>query len=258
MNRAEERRNAILEMLQREHNELPVSAILAQMDVSDETIRKDLMLLEDRGYIMRKHGKILLAESFSNAPAPMRAEENIRIKEALAEEVVRNLKLDRNILIGMDVGSTVWNVAKLLVDNRDPVIITNSLDIANLYSDKNNTNIYCAGGTLVVHDRGFYGHWTCQNLGDIRTSAVILGTPGLRGLGGLGAISFEDRDVKRLMIANSDFSIAVFDNSKFSRRALVDAAPWSEIDLVVTDDGAPQEELDLISSQTKLIVVSVD
>lgn len=250
----EKRQELILDIILREH-EVTVRSLVSKLRVSGETVRKDLLQLEEKGIILRRHGKVILVEEFGNAPIPQRAEENQAIKERIAAEVMRNIKIDENALIGLDVGSTVWNVAKLLVHDPRPVIITNSLDVSNLYSNENNPNIYCTGGMLTSHDRGFYGHWACKNLQEIHMTACVLGTPGLKGISGLGAISFNDRDVKKIFVENSEYRIAVFDSFKIQHRALVDAVDWNDIDLVITDSRATEMELQEVARHTKLVVI---
>lgn len=252
--RLTERRDQILKLLMK-NGEVSVKRLLEEMQVSDETIRKDLMAMEEQGTIVRKHGRVLLAGNFGNAPSPMRAKENQAIKEKIAWETLKHIPVNENVYIGMDVGSTTWNVAKLLVKYTQPMIITNSLDIANLYSNENNQNIYCAGGALMAHDRGFYGHWTNNNLKEIKMSIAIIGTSGIKDLSGLGAVSFMDRDVKKIFISNSEYRIAVFDSGKFTHGALIDAVPWEDIDLVISDHGATSEQCQIIEEKTKLILV---
>lgn len=248
------RRDWILKQLA-ENGEISVKMLTEKLDVSDETIRKDLVAMEEQGTIVRRHGRILLAGEFGNAPLPVRAQENQTLKEAIAKEAMKYIPINKNIYIGMDVGSTTWNIAKLLVKYHKPTVITNSLDIANLYSGENNQNIYCTGGTLMEHDRGFYGYWTNSNLREIKMSVSVVGTSGVKDLKGLGAVSFMDREVKQIFVKNSEYRIAVFDSGKFAHGALIDAVPWSELDLVISDRHAPAEYCRMIEEKTKLILV---
>jgi DeoR/GlpR family transcriptional regulator of sugar metabolism len=49
--------------------------------------------------------------------------------------------------------------------------------------------------------------------------------------------------------------IAMLDSSKFERHALLDAVPWEEVDLLVTDKGIPQEEYKRLKEQMQVVVV---
>ena len=53
------RRDKILEMLEGQ-DEVSVSSLLTELQVSDETLRKDLIDMERQGMVLRKHGKVSL------------------------------------------------------------------------------------------------------------------------------------------------------------------------------------------------------
>ena len=57
------------------------------------------------------------------------------------------------------------------------------------------------------------------------------------------------------MIRNSRKSVVLADSSKFSANAFVQFAQWSEIDYLITDEGAPQDVLEIIENQYKCKVI---
>lgn len=239
-----------------EQDELPVSYLISTLKVSDETIRKDLIEMERQGMIQRMHGRVRLIRKNDNQDEAIwqRASQNQEAKERIAAEVMRHIP-DGDFSVGLDVGNTTWHVAKLLVKKLNITVVTNSLDIAQLYAQEKNSAIQFTGGALRIIDNGFYGYWTRENLKGVNMSVSVLGTSGIMECDGIGAVSFDDRDVKKLYAKNSRLVIAAFDSSKCTRGTMVDGVPWSDIDLVITDDGMPEEDRRRIEQQTKLIVV---
>ena len=245
--RLTDRRNKILELLAWQE-ELPVSQLISVLQVSDETVRKDLIEMERQGLVRRTHGRVSLVRNSEKQDDEIsrRAFLNQEAKERIAAEVVRHVP-EGDFSVGLDVGNTTWHVAKQLVKRQDITVVTNSLDIAQLYAQEKNSGIQCTGGTLRVFDNGFYGYWTRENLKSINMCVSVLGTSGIMELDGIGAVSFDDRDVKKLYVKNSQFVIAAFDSSKCTR--------GSDIDLVVTDEAMPEEDRRRIRQQTELIIV---
>ncbi|MDR1373867.1 MAG: DeoR/GlpR family DNA-binding transcription regulator [Treponema sp.] len=234
---------------------LPVSEIAAGFPVSGETLRKDLILMEREGLVRRYHGSVALV---SQGAAKMSIAERRTIytatKMKLAEEVYRHLPKDRNTVIGLDVGNTVWHLAKLLLDRERRTIVTNSQEIVELYANQSKSEVYCTGGLQRDYDRGFYGPWTVRNINTASMSAVVLSSAGVKNQNGLGGVSFEDAEAKRAYRKNSALVIAMIDSSKFSQCAMVSAVPWEDVDILVTDRGIPDQDRECLKKLVKLAV----
>ena len=247
------RRDKILEMLEGQ-DEVSVSSLLTELQVSDETLRKDLIDMERQGMVLRKHGKVSLVLNCGDDDFGIRTMQNSHAKERIAREVLRHIPAGDEI-IGLDVGTTTWNVAKLLLNDPSKTIVTNSMEIVSLYAQEEKSNVYCAGGNLRGVDKGFYGYWTMDNLKTINMTVSVIGTPGIMNRDGIGAISFDDKDIKQIYTKNSQKVIAAFDSTKCTRGALVDGVSWDDIDLVITDDGIPEADRERIEKRTTLIIV---
>ena len=248
------RRDRILEMLVSQE-EVRVSQLLTELQISDETLRKDLIEMEHQGMVARRHGRVSLAEKFNDDSMSVRELQNQTVKKRIAKEVLRHIPEGHDEVVGLDVGSTVYGVAKLLGQDRSRTIVTNSLDIVSLYAHEENPNIYCTGGVLRTVDRGLYGNWTRDNLKGVRMTVAVLGTPGIMEREGIGAISFDDREMKQLYARNSQKVIAAFDSTKGIHGAWIDGVPWEDIDLVITDKGISDSDRERIERKTELILV---
>ncbi len=251
-----ERREKIWEMLAEEKS-ISVSRLLEELQVSDETLRKDLIRMEEHGLIRRTHGKITLLAKEKEEEMHVRTQENTSEKKRIAQEVLRHIpNLKRaDAVVGLDVGSTTLEVAKLLVKEPSVAVVTNSLVIASLYAKEGNANINCTGGILRGTDQGFYGEWARENLERINMVVSILGTPGIHEGDGVGAISFDDKEIKQLYVRNSHKVIVVFDSTKCAYPSMMDSVPWEDVDVVISDAGMPKKDQERIGAKTKLIIV---
>lgn len=254
------RRTLISDELKK-NNLLPIGNLVEILGVSGETVRQDLIALENEGLINRYHGSVVLVPDEKESKEKSLQERKrifTNIKLRIAEEVYKHLPKERNAVIGLDVGNTVWHLAKLLKDRAPRTILTNSQEIVELYANDPNNEVYCTGGLLRTFDKGFYGPWTVRNIHNISLAAVVLSSSGVKNWKGLGGISFEDSDAKRAYVKNSAFTIAMLDSSKFSQCSLVEAVPWSDIDLLVTDSRISEEERENLSQQVSMIVVPIE
>ena len=86
-------------------------------------------------------------------------------------------------------------------------------------------------------------------------TVAVMGTPGIMDRDGIGAISFDDREMKQMYARNSQKVIAVFDSTKGTHGAWIDGVPWEEIDIVITDRGILEPDRERIEKKTKLILV---
>ena len=174
-----------------------MSCMISALQVSDETIRKELLEMERQGMVQRTHGRVALAHENQDDTVWNRGKQNQEAKERIAAEAVKYIP-EGDYYVGLDVGSTTEKAAELLVKKPGITVVTNSLGIAMFYAKEENPAIYCTGGVLRVNDNGFCGYWACDNLKGINMSVSILGTPGIMERDGIGVVTFDDRDVKKI------------------------------------------------------------
>jgi DeoR family transcriptional regulator of aga operon len=249
------RLNMILSLLEQK-NLVPVKELKELLGVSYETIRKDLITLEQNGLISRKHGGAALnRNAVDNLGTPLiHTVESQLARVQIAKEAAKQITTQPHTVVGLDVGNTVLHVARILAERADLTVVTNSLSIVDLYSSLGNDRIYCVGGELRNWDNGLYGDWAIQNLKSVSLSAVVLGTPGL-SREGIGALSYYDKDIKRVLVEKAKTCIVVADSSKLERTSFVQAVRWEKIDMLITDSGIKDEDRKAIEEQTNVIVV---
>lgn len=121
----EERKNAILQTLERT-GKVKVIDFAEQYQVSPETIRRDLMLLEEKGLLKRVYGGAV-KKSYQNGEPPFLQRQTVnqdaKVKIGIA---AADLIADGDTVV-IDVGTTMLEFAKVLKGKQDITIITNSL-----------------------------------------------------------------------------------------------------------------------------------
>ena len=119
----------------------------------------------------------------------------------------------------LDAGSTLLAVAAQL---KGPLtVITASLDIAQLFSDRTDIQLILLGGQWDSKQRLFAGSATLSLVTRYRADIAILGACALHAGLGLSASQEADADVKRAMLAASAEHWLVADHTKLNR-----CEPW--------------------------------
>jgi len=125
----EERRRAILEMLQRDGRVL-VADLAQQFQTSQVTIRKDLEILHLRGLIHRAHGGALPAREGALEDPTLREKEKLHRKEKLHIAAAAARLVAEGQVVILDSGTTTTEIARALRNFKNLTIVTNAVNIA--------------------------------------------------------------------------------------------------------------------------------
>jgi len=222
------------------------------LEVSESTIRRDLMELEKKGIIKRVHGGALSNPSREEIldyrwNSARYHEEKKRIGKAAA-----SLIEDGQTLI-LDGGSTVAELAKNLL-GRSLQVITNSLPIAQIFSNSQSVETTLTGGFLYPRLGVMLGPFCEQMLGSVSADVLIMGIGGITA-GGLSNSNTLIVGSERKMIEVSQKVIVLADHSKFGRNAMVHLAPLETANRVVSDQQlAPEFQELLRQHQVELLL----
>jgi DeoR/GlpR family transcriptional regulator of sugar metabolism len=246
-----ERRKKLLEALVSREN-VKVGELAGSFGVSTETIRKDLIFLEQEGLVQKRHGKALVMGSLVERPYTQKADENKAAKMLIAQAAVRLIPPRATVIL--DSGSTTYEIAKLLSIQEDLVIFTNSVSIMQLLSVSKN-QAFIVGGEIRKSSMALVGAWALNALRSVQADIAFMGTDGFAGRPGPCSASYEELEIKKAMTQSTASRILVCDSSKFARTDMFVYCNWEDIDTVITDSGAAPAELDRIRRYTTVTVV---
>lgn len=246
-----ERRQAVLAILNA-RDRVRVAELATRLEVSDVTIRKDLALLEEQGYLKRTHGGAVPAERFDPSRAlPARKGRNTLAKERLADHARELVSHGETVFI--DSGSTCSALAKRLTE-MELRVVTNSLEVLGILADQPNISLHVVGGSY-RHDQGsFIGPWALGSLETVQFDHAFLGTAGISWEGRFSSENSLESQVKRAAIGVARTSIVVADASKIGVQAFSVFAGPGEITTLVTD--ATDEQCHALEA-TGLYVIQV-
>src|SRR3954471_24233847 len=155
---AEERQQRILDEA-RGAGRVEVAALAELLDVTPETVRRDLTVLERHGVLRRVHGGAIPVERLGFEPGVadrqgVLAAEKQRIAKVALEELP-----DGGAVI-LDAGTTTIRLAEMLPTDRDLTVVTHALPIGMVLATRPNVTLHLLGGTVSGRTLAGVGPWT--------------------------------------------------------------------------------------------------
>ena len=152
------RRQEQLVALVRQLGYAEVDGLATQFDVTQQTIRRDLMLLCEAGLLRRYHGGVSLPSSVENTAYATRKSLQAEQKRRIAREVATHVPDHSSLFINL--GTTNEDVAAALMHKQGLRVITNNLNVAVLMSTNPSFEVIVAGGMVRARDQGVTGQPT--------------------------------------------------------------------------------------------------
>jgi DeoR/GlpR family transcriptional regulator of sugar metabolism len=236
----DERLRRILEFLKKDGH-LVASELAKRLEVSEDTVRRDLRDLAEDGRIERVHGGAL-----SRSLPPLNYSERLLrspdVKEKIARAVLPYIKKD--MVVFLDSGTTTLQVARLLPADLKATIVTNGLPHALALVENPSVEIVMLGGIVNRSARATSGVETLSLISSIRADLCLLGVCSIDVAEGLSDDEFDETRVKAAMLERSAKRIALADPEKLGAVSPFRIAPLEGIDLLVTSKGVEAELLE--------------
>lgn len=213
------------------HNKVLSSDLSVQLNVSEDTIRRDLNELAENGQVIKVYGGAL-SKSFQ---FPFQ-EGNVYAKEGKKEIASKALSLITNgmtVLIGG--GTTMIELARLIPNDIQCTFFTISPLVALELAEKENIEVILIGGKLSRNTNIVTGSQVINELADIRVDLCLLGTNSLSVEEGITDSDWEVVQIKRAMIKCSKKVAILSIAEKLNSNQKMRVAPLKDVSYLVTD-----------------------
>jgi len=234
---AEERKHRIEEYLQRVEF-ASLEELSQHVGASVSTVRRDLSVLEGSGNLRRTHGGARIVQPKSDEFAfTARDTHQLSEKELIGKACAELIGPNQSVIF--DAGTTVYHVARHLGE-KAPHIVTNSLPVANHFASASKVEVILAGGVIYPRLGVLVGPMTVEAFSKMRADVAIMSAGGitLEGITNSHALLI---DIQRAMLKAAQKVIFCLDHTKFGRASVSHLCGLDMIDVVVTDNKAPQE-----------------
>jgi DeoR family transcriptional regulator, fructose operon transcriptional repressor len=245
---ATERQDAIVDALQ-ERGRVSVADLADSLDVTTETVRRDLDALEAAGVLRRVHGGAVPAGRASVAELSVAEREGVHgpAKTAIARAAMRLVPPTFTGSISLDAGTTCAAVAAALAEwtpaepGHTITVITNSVPIAALLQHSEHVELHLLGGRVRGLTSAAVGTATVEQIGALRPDIAFVGTNGLSAGFGLSTPDEYEAAVKAAYVLAARRAVVLADGAKHGVEALMRFARLDEIDTLVTDVVPPAD-----------------
>jgi DeoR family transcriptional regulator, glycerol-3-phosphate regulon repressor len=247
-----ERQAQIIEMI-RQQDFVGVADLATHFDVAEQTIRRDLNSLCERGMARRVRGGIQHLNMTGNTAYAWRQVLHHEEKQAIAREVARHVP--NGISVAFSIGTTPEIICGALLDHDQLRIFTNNLNLALLASTNPTFEVTIAGGRLRNEDRDILGTGMVELFQAYKVDIGIYGVAGVDEDGTLLDFYEEEVRARQLVQENSRAVFLVLDHSKFGRSAHVRGGHINQASMVFCDRTPPAGICEMIhNSNARLIV----
>ncbi|MDO4268791.1 MAG: DeoR/GlpR family DNA-binding transcription regulator [Eubacteriales bacterium] len=175
---AEERQNMIVSMVNRNGSVL-VKELSAQFEVTEDSIRKDLTLLQKKGLLRKTYGgAVRVRVNEQEWYVSQRKGKNLEDKQAIARKALGMIN-ERDVLF-LDISTANLELARLLAESGMRVtVVTNMIDVMLTFAGGSGVKLIFVGGTFSEGKDGFVGALTNQEIRKFRFDKAFMGVVGV-------------------------------------------------------------------------------
>ncbi|WP_285725658.1 DeoR/GlpR family DNA-binding transcription regulator [Psychromicrobium xiongbiense] len=267
---AHERQERIAALTARQ-GQVSVQELAQLLDVTQETVRRDLDQLESAGVLRRVHGGAISPERLSLAEPSLdeRQSRNLEQKNRIAEAALAYIPASdstdtaataSSVSVILDAGTTTELLAARLaapsftLHRASLLAITNALPIAYRLSSNPAWSVEILGGRIRGLTSAAVGSSVTHQLSGLRPDIAYIGANGIHAEFGLSTPDSLEAAVKTAMVTSARRVVALVDSSKLDQETLVRFASLDQIDVLITDQ-TPGPSLTAALKETGVDVV---
>ncbi len=237
----EERHKIILREINL-HNKILSTDLSEQLIVSEDTVRRDLNELAEQGLILKVHGGAM-SKTFHYPFNGQNQVYALEAKQIIADKAIGLFK--KNMLILMEGGTTIMEIAKKIPDDLQATFLTVSPQVALTLAEHENIDVLAIGGRLAKNANIHTGASVINELSNIKPDLCIIGTNGISVQDGLTDSDWEVVQVIKAMIQAARKVAVVSIAEKFNTVQKIKISEISAIDYLITE--LPPDNLALSS-----------
>ncbi|WP_338781587.1 DeoR/GlpR family DNA-binding transcription regulator [Metabacillus sp. FJAT-52054] len=231
-----ERHEKIIQTLEKEKM-VKVTELSISLNVTEKTVRQDLIVLENKGLLKRIYGGAILPESTGMLPVEKRQASFLYEKKLAAKAAAERIEEEDTIFL--DGGSTMLELAKLLI-HRKITVLTNDIKIAHTLIGAEKVQLIMPGGGRIPGSASLFGPIAEEAMQKLRVKKLFLGTTAADLSNGLTVFSHAQAEYKKRIIRLADYVALVTDHTKFGQTALIQYADFDILDEVITNNELPE------------------
>lgn len=230
-----------------------VSKLAETLYVSEATIRRDLIHMDNLGLIRRTHGGAMMTNNTAQESSfALREAENLTAKKTICSLAVQHIT-DHSVIY-MDSSSTIMPIIPMLQRFHHLTVITHGIRTALLLANLENIDVFVAGGKVGNFSNSILGNSVIEFYEHINAEIALLSCSGINEKGDITDNSIEHAKIKRTIINKSSQVFMLVDHTKFDHTMMNTTFKLKDVDYLITDQTPSDHYLSIIdASNCKLI-----
>ncbi len=226
--------------LLRQDGKIVAREAAGMLEVSEDTIRRDLRELAAEGLLQRVHGGALPA---SPAMADFSARQRIAVDDKSAIGRAAALLVQPGQVVFIDGGTTSAQLVRHLPADLRATVVTHSPSVAVELATHPTVEVVMLGGRLFKHSVVAVGSATVEAIRQVRADLYFMGVCSVHPEAGLSTGDFEEACVKRALSAAAAETIVLASPEKLATASPYQVVPLDELSALVTLDRVPEHML---------------
>lgn len=232
-----QRQQRILQLLA-DRGALGSAELAEELDVSYETVRRDLNALELVQKVVRRHGGVQLTNARGLEPSYRdRAGIAVEAKAAIGRAAARLVEPGMSVMI--DVGTTTLEVARALDAGFQGTVITSSILAAVELAERRDVEVIVNAGRVRGGDLSISGGLASDFYRDVFPDIAFVGSGGVDEHAGLTDFHLDEVVARRVVLANAARAYVLADASKLGRVAAHRVCALNDFDGLITNEEPP-------------------
>lgn len=250
---ANERQQIILSML-KINGAVTTAELVDTFHVSIETVRRDLLQLEQGGKLQRVHGGAIICGNMRPySDLPHRLEANRHSKEELSATAA--FLVEEDDIIYIDSGSTAYYFAKELSNKFSRLtVITHSMDVFKILSQKEAFRIILCGGYYHTREQAFYGSITLDAIQQLHVRKAFLCPSAISLKNGVWDYDRDLIQVQKQILSICDTAFFLVGSEKFETNALLKLCDTAPNHVYITDSALSPQYRQLYRDQDRTVI----
>ncbi|HUS01655.1 MAG TPA: DeoR/GlpR family DNA-binding transcription regulator [Chitinophagaceae bacterium] len=214
------------------HNKVLSADITQQINVSDDTIRRDLQELAKEGKIIKVHGGAL-SPSYHNGHHSRREVYGYTQKRIIAQKAASLIKNGMFVLTGG--GTTIIELARALPAELHATFISGSIPALFEYSNHPNIEVIAIGDKVAKNSKITVGLEAVSKIKELKADICFLGVNAISLENGVSDNDWDVVKIKKAMVESSRRLVCLTISEKINSQQAIQVCDSKKIDTLITE-----------------------
>lgn len=223
-----------------------VEELAELLEVSTQTIRRDIKKLSEERLIVRHHGGASSPSSTINLDYEIRKVSETDEKNAIGKRIAEVIPDNSTVFI--TIGTTAEVIASHLLKKNDLQIVTNSLRVANILHSNKSFDVLIPSGKIRASNGGVIGTEALDFISNFRFDYMITSAGSMDLDGTLLEYDLNETAVAQSVMSSARNVFVALDSTKFVPKGSIELGNIKDATVFFTDEEPPADIKEMLDS----------